>query len=322
METYIDASKLMNQPCTTEFLTKIKRHAEIELKALYKKHNLNSVISPNNDTDKLYNWDYFISTEKLLINELRDMVDTYKGVFQFKEKKATVNVTYTKNFKNSVNNSFRYERKMFEHKFMLNRSSGKFFLTHNDYLHFAMLILCEYLQNKGYSADKVLLLQAMSSEIFKENHLLQKNDTSPEKIISDFISNAFVQKRIIRNRTERKYDTLGWLDSEKDLIYLPYKTYFDDISAYWKATSKEEFLYNAKEFQNALTEKEILIFKKNGKSTSYRADFQVVVSSLDAESSTETVIKINVDRLTLTEDANNYLQELSELKIPKRKSTK
>ena len=274
------------------------------------------------DKEQQHTWELSTQLENSLLEVLEDIVKAHDGIYQFSQKRATIKVNHIRKFKASVKPPIKLSQQKFEANLFRSLNLEKPPIDANDYLCLATQFLCKYLQDKGMEDDKIQLLKNMSSEVFQKIALPLKNEINPDKILNNFISTACLQKKIIRNRTERKHNTLGWFDPQKELIYLPYKTYFNSISSYYKNTFSSDFLYKPKEFQDALAEKDIILLKKSGQSSYHRADFKVVVNSIDDSSSAETVIKINVTRLALTEEAKNYLQELSQLNVPRRKPSK
>lgn len=191
------------------------------------------------------------------------------------------------------------------------------------YLTSAMRLFCITLKNGRILDDEADKLWEQSLHIFKTMAQVQENMATPQYILNHYLSIEITRQHIIPVRTKRKFRTCGWYDSKKNLIYLPYKDYFKYINHHWKRHNHSTLPYEQKAFQAALSKEGILLTKKNGKTNYDRPDYKIVVAPADSGTQyKETVIKIQVERLSLSKSAYARLEELSEVPVKRRSRSK
>lgn len=200
------------------------------------------------------------------------------------------------------------------------------------YLHSGIVLFCTILDEHSEkfgnelgapfkNAAKELMKQSL--RIFKTMAQSQENMTAPQQVLNQYLSSKITKQHIIPVRAKSDTEISCWYDSKKDLIYLPYKTYFDSINQYWKEQNSISLPYEQKAFQAALSKEGILLTKKNGKTNYDRPDYKIVVAPADSGTQyKETVIKIPVKRLSLSTSAYARLEELSEVSVKRRSRSK
>lgn len=191
------------------------------------------------------------------------------------------------------------------------------------YLTSAMRLFCISLQASKIPKEDTEKLMNLSLNIFKTMAQSQENMATPQQVLNQYLSSKITKQLIIPVRAKSDTEISCWYDSKKDLIYLPYKTYFDSINQYWKEQNSISLPYEQKAFQAALSKEGILLTKKNGKTNYDRPDYKIVVAPADSGTQyKETVIKIPVKRLSLSTSAYARLEELSEVSVKRRSRSK
>lgn len=191
------------------------------------------------------------------------------------------------------------------------------------YLTSAMNLFCITLQASKIPKEDTEKLMNLSLNIFKTMAQSQENMATPQQVLNQYLSSKITKQHIIPVRTQSDTEISGWYDSKKDLIYLPYKTYFDSINQYWEEQNHISLPYEQKAFQATLSKEGILLTKKNGKTNYNRPDYKIVVAPADSGTQyKETVIKIQVDRLSLGKSVYDRLEELSEIPVKRRSKSK
>lgn len=188
------------------------------------------------------------------------------------------------------------------------------------YLYGGIVQFCTILEKYcAISENDARYLRNQSLRIIKNMTKEQGNGTAPQQVLNQYLSSKITKQHIIPVRTQSDTEISGWYDSKKDLIYLPYKTYFDSINQYWKEQNHISLPYEQKAFQAALSKDGILRTTKNGKNNYDRPDYKIVVAPADSGTQyKETVIKIQVDRLSLSKSAQDRLEELSKVPVKRR----
>jgi len=142
-------------------------------------------------------------------------------------------------------------------------------------------------------------------------------------LLNEYISFLLESEGIIPNRTHKdRIKAAGWYDSQKRLIYLPYKQFQEDFPAY--CSHRGIVQYNQKQAFAELAEAGMLLMKPNGPKSGYqRADCKVVVTPADiGKQKAEVVLKFAVDGLSLSELAQTNLKQMDSTRAPRRSRPK
>ena len=306
--------------------------------------------SIKDDLDELYSdyishmpltWKNLKLSRKLLIQALRKSVTTtYNNIKKqiAPEFMTTYNINYNasmtriKQYENKTSRIQKQKHNFLNDIFPLSEISKEFSTEGKNqrnqiskyiYLTSAMRLFCITLQASKIPKEDTEKLMNLSLNIFKTMAQSQENMATPQQVLNQYLSSKITKQHIIPVRTQSDTEISGWYDSKKDLIYLPYKTYFDSINQYWEEQNHISLPYEQKAFQATLSKEGILLTKKNGKTNYNRPDYKIVVAPADSGTQyKETVIKIQVDRLSLGKSVYGRLEELSEIPVKRRSKSK
>ena len=258
-----------------------------------------------------------------------------EGIANYEIKKRTSQKRFSI-FKKEANQKKLICKRQFRDKFLFNNiarrafsSVGKkYFPQKYAHLYSAMLTFCEFLKDKGVGNEKVELLKKESFEVIYDLMLNREKKSTPSTFMNEYLSSLIENGKIICFRTKSNKNTCGWYDAKKQYIYLPYSSYFDTILDYWKSDNTTVFPYKKSDFQKELIELNILIARKNGPNSSYfRPEHRMTISpAKDKTQRKEAVLKIDVTKLSLSNDAKKLLKDMSTTSVsrraPKKKTKK
>lgn len=147
--------------------------------------------------------------------------------------------------------------------------------------------------------------------------------------ISSYLSSGILSGTIIpvRSTQIKGQPVRGWYDGRKQLVYLPYDTYLDELRAYCVSVKNIYFPFEKRTFQTEILYPSGLVRPKdNGTAGKYlRCSAQIVVAPIEqASPPKETVIKLSLERLMelspLCADAQAKLHEWDRIAPSRRRA--
>lgn len=189
----------------------------------------------------------------------------------------------------------------------------------------AMQLFIRFIEEHGIDSQTTQRLTQETYTVFKNLRAENELSVNPVTLMGDYLSHEIESGNIVPVRAQEQRNAVGWYNSRKNQIYLPYDHFFRYVCDFWReANGTRIFRYNKADFLAVLAEREVVIAKKNGKNTSYiRPDTKAVVAPADAEDQeSETVVKFDVSVLKLSKLAKDRLKEMSKVKVPLRSKSK
>lgn len=113
-----------------------------------------------------------------------------------------------------------------------------------------------------------------------------------------YVSELLEDKAISPVRGPQTGKTFGWFDSQKQLLLLPYSSYYESFLRFYQKRYREKLYCTKSEFQaNFLAKSGFIQLKPNGKQSGYlRADCRIEVGPAgEKEAHKENVVKISVE---------------------------
>lgn len=168
------------------------------------------------------------------------------------------------------------------------------------YLLSAYLLFMDFVGCFDVSENSKLIDRLRQAGIFEFQCLCRGYDwpAQMEAAFAAYVSELLENKAITPVRGPQTEQTFGWFDSKKQVLLLPYSSYYESFLRFYRKRYGEKSCGTKREFQmNFLAKSGFIQLKPNGKQNDYlRADCRIEVGPAgEKKAHKENVIKISID---------------------------
>lgn len=270
---------------------------------------------------KVGTWSELNAVIKLYIDRLTAAVEeNWEG--RYYEMRRAAAITRIANFSKAARQIAKCSRAEKEDSvvnefFNLKRIKKQYPLKKTANLHMALFVFQRFMQEHPVYSP-IVLPRPWEDYLAPKGKVKQKN----VRRFATFLSQKIEAGQIIPFRGEPTANCSGWYDGKKNLIYLPYPSYYADFRK-WLSAEKQVDIPSQRSLQQELADNSLLLLADNHSKGGYqRADYRIMVApSSDPQAKPSSVIKVKPDLVQLTAAAQNTLQRLAEQKVSRRRKS-